>query len=320
MKAKRAKQYRKLMHQYHLHFGFREPYQVLLDADIIKDAARFKMKLGGMLENTLHGKIKPMITQCCIRHLYDINTSTPAEQAEKDNWIAAAKGAERRRCGHHELEEPLSALDCLESVVDPKGSGTNRHRYVVVSQDPEVRKRMRTIAGVPLVYINRSVMILEPMAMATEEVRKKEERVKLRSGLKSRRESAGLKRKRDEVEDEADAGRNEDAQVERESKKRKVRGPKGANPLSVMKTRKTKSANGERSALRKAAQNPLRVSEKGLDDTPANNNGGTTNGITSDEAKKRKRKRVAKGSGPGPADPAMVISESATNAEEQPAV
>jgi U3 small nucleolar RNA-associated protein 23 len=29
MRAKRSKKYRKLMHQYELNFGFREPYQVL---------------------------------------------------------------------------------------------------------------------------------------------------------------------------------------------------------------------------------------------------------------------------------------------------
>lgn len=29
MRGKRSKQYRKLMQQYGLHFGFREPYQVL---------------------------------------------------------------------------------------------------------------------------------------------------------------------------------------------------------------------------------------------------------------------------------------------------
>lgn len=38
----------------------REPYQVLLDSQLIIDAARFKMHLGKMLENTLLGTIKPM--------------------------------------------------------------------------------------------------------------------------------------------------------------------------------------------------------------------------------------------------------------------
>jgi hypothetical protein len=37
----------------------REPYQVLVDAEIVKDASRFKMDLVPALERTLHGKVKP---------------------------------------------------------------------------------------------------------------------------------------------------------------------------------------------------------------------------------------------------------------------
>lgn len=69
----------------------------------------------------------------------------------------AKEKLERRRCNHHELEEPLSSLECISAVVDPKGSHTNKHRYVVASQSPKVRAHMRTIAGVPNVYINKSV-------------------------------------------------------------------------------------------------------------------------------------------------------------------
>jgi U3 small nucleolar RNA-associated protein 23 len=109
MRGKRSKQYRKLMHAYALTFGFRAPYQVLLSSTIIRDAARFKMQLGHMLSNTLHGEIKPMITQCCIRHLYKA-VPEPGQERDKEAWIDVAKQAERRRCGHHELEEPLSEL------------------------------------------------------------------------------------------------------------------------------------------------------------------------------------------------------------------
>lgn len=59
MRGKRSKQYRKLMHQYELSFNFRVPYQVLIDADMIKDTFRFKMNLPLYLERTLHGQVKP---------------------------------------------------------------------------------------------------------------------------------------------------------------------------------------------------------------------------------------------------------------------
>jgi hypothetical protein len=71
MRGKRSKQYRKLMNQYGMTFGFREPYQVLLDAQIIEDAARFKMDLIGGLERTLHGQVKPSKLTTS-HYLYDL--------------------------------------------------------------------------------------------------------------------------------------------------------------------------------------------------------------------------------------------------------
>ncbi|KAK8181599.1 Fcf1-domain-containing protein [Phyllosticta capitalensis] len=228
MRGKRAKQYRKLMNQYGLTFGFREPYQVLVDADMVKDTHRCKMDLSSYIERTLQGKTKVMITQCSMRHLY----------ADKDQAvIAEAQKFERRRCNHHTLDEPLSTLECLTSVVDPSGNKTNKHRYVVASQDQKVRATLRQIPGVPLVYMNRSVMIMEPMANATEDVREKAEFDKFKAGIKMRPTgsvAATVKRKREEEgsEDEKDAKSKEP------EPKKKKRGPKGPNPLSVKKAKK----------------------------------------------------------------------------------
>ncbi|KAK0119070.1 hypothetical protein ONS95_007933 [Cadophora gregata] len=233
MRGKRSKQYRKLMQRYGLSYGFRVPYQVLLDAQMIRDADKFKMDLVGGLERTLHGEVKPMITQCSMRHLY-----AAASEPGVSYLIDKAKKYERRRCGHRpeEYPEPLSTQECLASVVDPKGSKTNKNRYVVASQELEVRKQMREILGVPLVYINRSVMIMEPMAEASTDNREKEERVKFRAGLK--RGSGSLKRKREDGEDEEEMAGAE-GEMDIPKKKKKAKGPKGPNPLAVKKSKKS---------------------------------------------------------------------------------
>jgi hypothetical protein len=66
MRGKRSKQYRKLMHQYELSFNFRVPYQVLIDADMIKDTFKFKMNLPLFLERTLHGQVKPSMSHILV--------------------------------------------------------------------------------------------------------------------------------------------------------------------------------------------------------------------------------------------------------------
>jgi U3 small nucleolar RNA-associated protein 23 len=250
----------------------REPYQILVDANLLADACKFKMDLLKGFEQTLSGKVKPLITQCSMRHLYN-NKSEPGVQAA----IELGKTFERRRCGHHpdEYPKPLSTLECLGSVVDPKDSGVNKHRYVVASNDQTTRQKLRTVKGTPLLYISRSVMIMEPMADESVQVRNKEEKAKLRSEIK--RFQAGNKRKRDhdsdsEAENGAEAGEKSQAEVKDGAgteKKKKKKGPKGPNPLAVKK-KKT----------------PTDGSKKSTDETPAE--------PASKDGPKRKRRKKTK--------------------------
>lgn len=168
-----------------------------------------------------------------------------------------ARNFERRRCGHHTFEEPLSEFECIKSVVDPKDSHTNKFKLVVASQDDKIRTVMRGIPGVPLIYIKRSVMVMEPMGGATEQVKERDEKSKFRAGLKGSRgagATSSLKRKRDDLEGVNDARVNMiddivpelDADLtnntQKEKKRRKAPGPKGPNPLS-MKKAKSKNAS-----------------------------------------------------------------------------
>ena len=43
----------------------------------------------------------------------------------------------------------------------------NKHRYVIAAQSHPFRVRVRAIPGVPIVHINRSVVVLEPASDAT---------------------------------------------------------------------------------------------------------------------------------------------------------
>ncbi|KAI1075508.1 Fcf1-domain-containing protein [Whalleya microplaca] len=290
-RAKRAKQYRKLMEQFSMGFGFREPYQVLVDAELITEANKCKMDLVRRLEDTLHGQVKPMITQCSMRHLYGRKSEPGVDAA-----IEQAKSRfERRRCGHHpdEYPEPLSALECLHSVIDPKTSGVNRHRYVCAVNDDEVRASLRRIAGIPLIFIRRSVMIMEPMATVTAKARSKDERSKFRAELRG----PGGKRKRDEDDDtdeEGDgkgkAGAVEAGKPEKKKKNRKAVGPKQPNPLSVKKKKAVPNKSAAKDSEKSAVEEPKAEKPKADEANVAEDAG-------SGEAAKRKRRRRPKSKG-----------------------
>ncbi|RYP33105.1 hypothetical protein DL767_004890 [Monosporascus sp. MG133] len=278
-RAKRSKQYRKLMEQFSMGFGFHVPYQVVVDAEFLLESVKCKMDIIRRLEDTLHGEIKPLVTQCSMRHLYARNS----EPAVREAIELAKEKFERRRCGHHpdQYPEPLSSYECVNSVVDPKENGVNKHRYVCAVNDDHLRASLRRIPGVPLIFIRRSVVLMEPMAAATAKVRSAEERKKFRAEILM----PGGKRKRDDDSEDEDGNGSKGGSKSSEAtkapeKKKKKKGPKGPNPLSVKK-KKTPSQPDSKPKEEKRGEPPQTEGD----------NAGTI------EQPKKKRKRKHKSSG-----------------------
>ncbi|KAI0408947.1 Fcf1-domain-containing protein [Xylaria palmicola] len=282
-RAKRSKQYKRLMNQYELNFGFREPYQVLCDSQFLEAAIRSKMDIDHILKATLHGSTKLLITQCSMRWLY-ARKNEPGVEAV----ISFAKERiERRRCGHHpsDFPEPLKELDCLHSVVDPSKTGVNKHRYVCAINDEEVRSSLRNgIQVVPLLYIRRSVLIMEPASSTTVKARSRDEKAKFTAELK--KPAAKRKRQEDDTDDDGDDGKGtkEGAETTKSEKKtKKAYGRKEPNPLSIKKRRKD--------------DKPQRDSTKGpepADGAEAEPDDGTQADTGEGSGRKRRRKHKSK--------------------------
>ncbi|KAH7341893.1 Fcf1-domain-containing protein [Rhizoctonia solani] len=155
MRQKRAKAYKKLMALYSMNFGFRQPYQVLVDSTFCIEVCQHKMDPVKQLTTVLQGECKliKVITQCSMVELYKLGPSA-------QHIVDLAKLFERRKCNHREA---IENEPCIESVVGE----SNKHRYVVASQSTDLRNKLRMIPAVPLVHINRSVMVLEPRSEAT---------------------------------------------------------------------------------------------------------------------------------------------------------
>ncbi|KAK0672865.1 putative rRNA-processing protein [Cercophora samala] len=255
--GKRTKQYKKLMRSFQM-LGFREPYQLLMTSDIVLDT--MKLDLMTLFEKALSTKnLKPMITQCCIRAMYAKNKEPGVAAA-----IERAKTFERRRCGHLMDEDPLTERECVMAVVDPKRKNENKFRYVVATQDEMLREKLRSVVPTPLMYVKRSVLILEPMAEASAKVREREEKAKFMSGI-----TRGThKRKREEDEDEEDkSGSDEEdardkgkgstqGEDDKPKKKKKSYGKKGPNPLAVKKAKKVTDGQKEQRPRREESEAP----------------------------------------------------------------
>ncbi|KAG8698751.1 hypothetical protein FRC09_007047 [Ceratobasidium sp. 395] len=124
--------------------------------------------------------------------------------------VDMAKDFERRRCNHREA---IENEPCVEGVVGE----TNKHRYVVATQSTDLRNKLRKIPAVPVVHINRSVMVLEPCSEAT---------------MKSKNESDVTAMGVREPEAKALASTSTPAAPEPVHRRKIAKGP---NPLSVKK-------------------------------------------------------------------------------------
>ncbi|KAF7319919.1 Fcf1-domain-containing protein [Mycena kentingensis (nom. inval.)] len=254
MRQKRAKAYRKLMSLYSMSFGFRQPYQVLVDSEMCKTAAESKTELAKQLSSVLQGEVKPMITQCCIHELY-------LQGKSQQPAVDLAKTFERRKCNHR---EPILGDECLASVVGE----TNKHRYVIASQSQPLRAELRAIPAVPIVHINRAVMILEPPSDAT--IANKEKREEQSLHVSTSEKTA--------LNPSGDAGEP--------PKKKKKKGPKGPNPLSVKKKKVVAPPPAKKKDTAAVGEKRKRVED--------GDGEGDAHADTAEVPRKKKRRRKAK--------------------------
>ena len=208
------------------------------------------MPLQRSLENTLHGKCKIFLTKCSLAKIMkeQERERSSRDTARRPDFLPPPTELPLRHCSHNEEGTPISEVDCLIDLLagSPKGNELpkNKQHFVLATADaPEaearkkafvnVREAARRVPGVPIVYVKRSVMILEDLSGASLGVRNGAEKEKLRDGL-----VGGRKRKRDEEDGTEGQGGGADDRNGISgggAQKRQVKKVKGPNPLSVKK-------------------------------------------------------------------------------------
>ncbi|KAG8958869.1 hypothetical protein FRC00_002224 [Tulasnella sp. 408] len=265
MRQKRAKTYRKQMTMYQEAFGFHAPFQILMDSGFCTETFRLKLlnttNVTNLMSRTVQEDCKLIITQCCISELYKLGQ--PGQPV-----VDMAKTFERNRCNHREA---IPAEECISSIVGKK----NKNRYIVATQSDELREKLRSIPAVPIIHVKRGVLVLEPPSDATK--KKKAEASPTIIGLM---DESTLHAKEDEVPTD---------QKPQQEPKRKPRGPKQPNPLSIKK-KKIKGpppANKPKEEGTEAAGTKRQRQDEGDETKPG-------------EAKHRRKRRRGNGVSEGP--------------------
>ncbi|KAG0196070.1 hypothetical protein BGX28_000170 [Mortierella sp. GBA30] len=234
MRLKRHKDYKRYMNMYCQTFHFRKPYQVLVDADFIQTALDQRMDLRTNIPKVLCDASKQMVTPCTMALL-------KSRGEDASGAFLASKRFEKRRCKH---QEAVDESICLSQII----SGSNPHNYVVASQSKKLRSQFGKVPGVPLLYINRANLILEPPSEASMSKCKQIESGKTHATSKELQTLKTVKiTGQGKVSMDTKLAKKLEQKQEQKKEKREVKkakllkkklGPKEPNPLSVKKKKK----------------------------------------------------------------------------------
>ncbi|XP_017773996.1 PREDICTED: rRNA-processing protein FCF1 homolog [Nicrophorus vespilloides] len=135
-----------LFFQYNTQLG--PPYHVLIDTNFVNFSIRNKLDIIQNMMDTLYAKCIPYVTDCVLAELEKLGQKYKvALRIIKDPRF------ERITCMH----KGTYADDCLVQRV------TQHKCYIVATNDKDLKKRIRKIAGVPIMYVSNHRYTIERM-------------------------------------------------------------------------------------------------------------------------------------------------------------
>jgi U3 small nucleolar RNA-associated protein 23 len=148
-------------------FGFREPYQVLVDGTFCQAAITNKAFVQQSIGFIFKGQVKFLTTPCVIK------------ESEKLGSFMMGATILLKQCKIHYCHHKaaVGATDCLYSML---GDGNPCH-YLVATQDDLFKKKLRKTPGVPIIYLHGKVAVLEKSTAKTND--QAEKLAKQRLGL-----------------------------------------------------------------------------------------------------------------------------------------
>mmetsp|Transcript_32732 Transcript_32732/g.47364 ORF Transcript_32732/g.47364 Transcript_32732/m.47364 type:complete len:254 (-) Transcript_32732:46-807(-) len=240
MRHGRAKAARKTLKFYSLTGKIKAPYKVLLDANFIVSCIRQKVPLHDRLGRLLQGeKFSLLVTRAALRELDSIIDA--CEEKGKIDVLTAAKQFGLDECEILEDHADASAGDSITNFVHEG----NLEGYFIATQDEQLSDTLRGMPNVPILRLNRAVLLLEAPSAASRRNASSDERSKL-FGMNEEEKQLVTNVKAHEIT-------RAKAQEERRPKERLKPKAKNPNPLSCKKRKNETKSNpdGEKKKRRR---------------------------------------------------------------------
>lgn len=258
MGRKKNKWFKKTVNFYRYVFKFEVPFNIIIDGNFVAVSLQKKFDMKDLLTKTIGENVHLIIPSCVVHEIRDLDAKIPG-------LYDAVSKYKIEECQHG--GQILSPENCIKSLIGKK----NQKKYFVATQDAFLRSHLRKIAGVPLLFFEQNMILVDKPSKASIDASNR------REGLKEepkKFEKKLLKESKDEVKEFM---KEEYKQSDHYKKKmedlklNKLMGrirkkAKGPNPLSCKKSKKfyeeKRKVNFERREFKK--QNSVNQAENNI--------------------------------------------------------
>jgi U3 small nucleolar RNA-associated protein 23 len=178
MRVNRAKQVRKHLKFYKIVCGINLPYNVILDSNFIYAALKYKLDIRERVNKTLQIPGGESATFYVTKSALDELQSLGGKGAEALEFAQSYCSIIQDT----EFAKEELAHDKLVTFLENMQLNPTDHRsrsYFVASQDKDLRSIVNSrVAGVPLIYLNKVSVVLEPPSAASRNFKKRVENSK----------------------------------------------------------------------------------------------------------------------------------------------
>ena len=225
MGRKKDKWIKKTLNFYKFIFKFDSPYKVIIDGNFAAMALNKKFEMKSALEKLLDSKVILTIPSCIFAEVQSLESKIPG-------LLKLLSQYKIQQCSHG----LLSPTNCIRDYIGNK----NQSKYFVATQDNFLRMQLRNIPGVPLIFFEQNMLLMDKPSRVSIEASERRENLKEDP---QKKEKKILGEKKEEIKDFLIQEFKESKYYKRkqeEFKLNKLMGnirkkAKGPNPLSVKK-------------------------------------------------------------------------------------
>ncbi len=216
---------KKTINFYRYVFKFNPPFKIIIDGNFISISLKKKFDIKTSLEKFLNEKVRLIIPSCIFKELQLIEDKIPG-------ILKLISQYKIEECNHNQIDP----ITCIRNYIGKK----NHDKYFVATQDDFLRKQLRKIPGVPIIFFDQNMLLIDKLSPCSLEASEKRENLK---EAPQKKEQKILNEKKNEVKEFLIQEFKNSAYYKRKSEEYKLnklmgkirKKANGPNPLSVKK-------------------------------------------------------------------------------------